>query len=165
MKHFPGHGSSKDDTHSGFADVTDTWQEYELVPYKKLIIENKVDLIMTAHIYNSNLDPDYPATLSKKILTDLLKSKLKYQGIIITDDMGMKAISDYYDFKQSIELAINAGNDILLFANNLTYNKNIAEDVLQTIKKLIREDRINIEQIRDSYYKIINFKKKLNDKF
>lgn len=162
IKHFPGHGSSCGDSHLGFTDVTGTWQECELIPYKELIKENKVDLIMTAHIFNAKLDPDYPATLSKKILTDLLRNKLKYRGIIITDDMGMKAIADYYDFEQSIELAINAGADILLFANNLAYNKNIAEDVVKTIKKLIKENKVDIKQIQDSYYKIINFKKRLS---
>ena len=162
LKHFPGHGSSKNDSHLGFTDVTDTWQEYELEPYKELIKNNMIDLIMTAHIFNSKLDPDYPATLSKNILTDLLKNKLKYNGIIITDDMSMKAITKYYNFENSIELAINAGADILLFANNITYNKNIAEDVLKIIKKLIKKNKIDIKQIEKSYYKIINFKKKLN---
>jgi beta-N-acetylhexosaminidase len=163
IKHFPGHGSSQNDTHQGLTDVTKTWQEYELYPYKELIKTKKIDIIMTAHIYNSKLDPDYPATLSKIILTDLLRDKLKYQGIIITDDMGMKAITKYYDFEKSIELAINAGADILLFANNMTYNKNIAEDVIQVIKKLINEEKIDIERIQKSYYRIMNFKKKLNN--
>ena len=67
VKHFPGHGSALGDSHEGLVDVTTTWNPRELVPFEQLIAKNKIDVVMTAHIYNRRLDPDYPATLSHKI--------------------------------------------------------------------------------------------------
>jgi beta-N-acetylhexosaminidase len=160
LKHFPGHGSSREDSHQGFTDVTLTWKEYELLPYEKLIDTGNIKFIMTAHIFNSNLDNDYPATLSKKILTDLLREKLKFQDIIITDDMNMKAITENYGFEQAIELSINAGADILLYANNISYDKHIAEKVFNAIKKLVNEGKIDPARIEESYDRIIDFKNK-----
>ncbi|HVT62008.1 MAG TPA: glycoside hydrolase family 3 N-terminal domain-containing protein, partial [Legionellaceae bacterium] len=100
-KHFPGHGSSLTDSHLGFVDVTDTWQDIELVPYQ-ILLKNPTlcSMIMTAHIVNRHLDPSgLPATLSRPILSDLLRKKLQFQGIIITDDMQMKAIADHYSLE------------------------------------------------------------------
>lgn len=83
LKHFPGHGSSKNDTHLGIADVTNTWEYRELTPYKKLLQEGSVDGIMTAHIVNKTLDArGYPGTLSDSILTHLLRTKIGYKGVI-----------------------------------------------------------------------------------
>ena len=85
LKHFPGHGSASGDTHIGLVDVTKSWQKSELEPYRTLIGEKKVDMIMTAHVINGNLDPDYPSSLSSKITTNLLRGTLGYDGVIITD--------------------------------------------------------------------------------
>ena len=120
-KHFPGHGSATGDTHEGFVDVTETWKEYELDPYKALINDpNSCGIIMTAHVKHYGLDSKgYPATLSKPILNDLLRGRLHFNGVVITDDMQMKAISDVYGLHEAIRLTINAGADIILFGNQL----------------------------------------------
>ena len=118
LKHFPGHGSSSGDTHEGFVDVSGTWSEKELEPYIALIDE--APMIMTAHIFNSKLDEKYPATLSYKINTSLLRGELGFGGVVVSDDMQMGAISKHYDLKESVTLAINAGVDMLLFANQLS---------------------------------------------
>jgi beta-N-acetylhexosaminidase len=76
IKHFPGHGSSANDSHLGLVDVTDSWSELELIPYRKLIHTGQVDAIMTGHVFNKHLDPLYPATLSNQIITQLLRQKL-----------------------------------------------------------------------------------------
>ncbi len=161
IKHFPGHGSSKGDSHKGFVDVTETWKELELIPFTDMINQDQVDILMSAHIFNGSLDPYYPATLSKKVLQDLLRGELKYDGVIISDDMNMSAITDHYGFERAIELAINAGVDILLFGNNLVYEKEIALKVHKAIRKLLDEDRITIDQINSSFNRIMSFKKKL----
>ena len=67
VKHFPGHGSSESDTHLGIADVSETWSDKELIPFRRLIKDNVVDLVMTSHVYNSKLDAEWPATLSEKV--------------------------------------------------------------------------------------------------
>ncbi len=161
IKHFPGHGSSKSDSHKGFVDVTETWDELELIPFKSMIDEGNVDIIMSAHIFNGGLDPLYPGTLSKIVITDLLRGHMNYRGVIISDDMNMSAITDHYGFKRSIELSINAGIDILLYGNNLIYEKNIARKVHGAIKELIQEGKVTENQINESFNRIMNLKKKL----
>jgi len=161
MKHFPGHGSSSADSHLGFVDVTHTWKTEELIPYSDIVSANLVDCIMTAHIFNANLDPKYPATLSSLIITGILRNQLKYSGVVISDDLTMKAITDYFGFETAIEKAINAGVDILLFGNNLIYDENIASKVISTIKKLVDEGKITKSRIDESYKRIINLKNKM----
>src|SRR5699024_4586289 len=112
LKHFPGHGSSEDDSHEGVTDVTMTWQEKELIPFRRLIATGNVDVVMTAHIYNAKLDPSYPATLSKPIITGLLRDSLNFDGVVISDDLQMKAIRSYYGLEKTIEMSIKAGVDI-----------------------------------------------------
>ena len=119
VKHFPGHGSAISDSHWGFVDVTQTWDPEELVPFRKLINEGRVDLVMTAHIFNQKLDPDYPATLSRKTLDGLLRKKLGFDGVIVTDDMYMEGIINKYSIERALVLAINAGADLICVGNNI----------------------------------------------
>lgn len=160
IKHFPGHGSSLEDSHLGMVDVSKLWNEIELIPYKKLISRKQVDMIMTAHIFNKNLDEKYPATLSKRILTGMLRESLAFNKVIITDDLAMKAISQNFGLEKSIELTINAGSDILLFANNSTYNQNIAKKVISIIKELVKAGKISEDRVEESYNRIMELKKK-----
>ncbi len=161
IKHFPGHGSSKDDSHKDLTDITNTWKEIELYPYEELIKQNKIEFIMAGHLFNKNLDDKYPATLSYKILKELLRDKMRYQGIIISDDMQMKAITKYYGLKRSIYLAINAGIDILIYGNNLEYDPEIAGKIFNVIKDLVKENKISYSRIKESYDRIIKIKKNL----
>lgn len=161
-KHFPGQGSARGDTHEGFVDVTETWSNPELIPYQKLIQNDAVDCIMTSHIINRNLDPDFPATLSCKILTDLLRTEMGYQGVIISDDPQMKAISKHYNLETTLKYMIRAGVDILCFGNNLVYVPNIMEIVVKTIVELVLSGQISESRIINSYTRIQQLKQKLN---
>ncbi|HJX02009.1 MAG TPA: glycoside hydrolase family 3 protein, partial [Candidatus Humimicrobiaceae bacterium] len=119
IKHFPGHGSSTEDSHLGLVDITDTYnEEAELFPYRKLIEDSKADIVMTAHIMNTDIDPDNPATLSSIFLQDILRGELNYEGVIVSDDMQMGAIVTNFGFEEAIVKAINAGCDLLIFSNN-----------------------------------------------
>src|SRR5688500_2585821 len=92
LKHFPGHGSSKDDTHLGIADVTNTWEKRELKPYEELIDDGYADAIMTSHIVNKKLDAEgYPGTLSDDILGGIVSKQLGVDGVVLTDDMQVLA--------------------------------------------------------------------------
>lgn len=162
LKHFPGHGSSRDDSHLGVVDVTDTWSKEELIPYEKLIQKNQADVIMTAHIFNAKIDSSYPATLSKPTITGLLRDKLGFDGIVITDDLMMGAIRNEYGLKTTINKALNAGVDILAFANNSVYDPDIIPKAHIIIKELIKEGKISRNQIDESYKRITNLKQKLN---
>ena len=119
LKHFPGHGSSSTDSHIGFVDIAGTWSEAELEPCAALIAEGLVDVIMTAHVFNANLDQTHPATLSHPVVTGILREQLGYDGVVMSDVIEMAAISANYGFEASVQLAIEAGVDILLYANEL----------------------------------------------
>jgi len=152
LKHFPGHGSSLGDSHKGFVDITNTWTKEELEPYKELIKTNNVKMIMTAHVFNANLDKKYPATLSYNVNTKLLRQEMKYNGVIISDDLQMGAIREHYNLKEIVTLSINSGVDILLFGNQLS-NQNI--DVLvDIILAQVKNGDIKIQRIIDSNKRI-----------
>ncbi len=162
LKHFPGHGSSTDDSHLGMVDVSRTWKNAELFPYSLLIDKELVDAIMTAHVYNEHLDPTYPATLSKRIITDLLRKKLGYDGVVISDDMQMGAIAKEYGLESAIFRAVEAGVDILAFANNSTFDVSIAQKAVEILKKLIKTKKISYKRIDESYNRIMNLKNGVN---
>ena len=153
LKHFPGHGSSLGDSHLGFVDITNTWSPKELEPYKYFIQNNRVDMIMTAHVYNKNLDKNYPATLSSEINTKLLRNKLGYEGVLISDDLQMSAISKHYNLKETLTLAINSGVNMLLFANQLAKPISLKE-IVDTIYSQILSEEISLEQIIKSNERI-----------
>ncbi len=161
-KHFPGHASAASDSHLGLTDVTNTWSETELEPYRQLISSGKCKMIMSAHVFNQNLDADYPATLSKKILTGILREKLGFSGVIVSDAMEMGAITDHFGQEEAIEKAINAGCDILVFSNNIsTYNEEIVPETVALIKKMIVDGKITKERIEQSYDRIMKLKGEL----
>lgn len=154
LKHFPGHGSSLGDSHKGFVDVGETWSPTELEPYKILIEQDQVDMVMTAHVFNTHIDDKYPATLSYRFNTDLLRNIIKFKGVIISDDLQMGAISKHYTLQQRTALAINAGVDILLFGNQL---ENVSvKELVNTIFKQVKSGAISLSRIKDSNAKIEN---------
>lgn len=163
LKHFPGHGSSKDDTHLGIADVTNTWEYRELTPYKKLLKEGYVDGVMTAHIVNKTLDArGYPGTLSDSIITHLLRRKIGYEGVVFSDDMQMHAITKHYGLEEAIKLAILAGVDIMTFSNNISgSDERTVDKVHSIIKKYVENGVISEKRIDESYQRIRTLKNSL----
>ncbi|MEX2476960.1 MAG: glycoside hydrolase family 3 N-terminal domain-containing protein [Gracilimonas sp.] len=161
LKHFPGHGSSTSDSHLGFTDVTDTWDESELIPYRKLFSEKEIHAVMTAHIFNANIDSLWPATLSNNTINGLLRDSLDFEGVVFSDDMQMDAIRAEYGLETAIEKAINAGVDILIFGNNLVYEENIAERAINIIQKLLREGKISKETVEASLARIDKLKEEV----
>lgn len=164
-KHFPGHGSSSSDSHLGFVDVTDVWQAQELEPYTAL--SSRADpcgMVMTAHVINRKLDDSgLPATLSHKMLTELLREKLQFSGVIITDGMQMGAIRDNFGLKQAITLAINAGADILIFANQLAPNEPDQDPkiLIDLIEKEVQLGHIPAATIDAAYQRIVHLKQRI----
>ena len=161
LKHFPGHGSSAGDSHLGLVDVTSTWDPIELRPYQDLINAGQTDLIMTAHVFNARLDPDQPATLSRAVITGLLREQLGYDGVVVSDDMQMGAIVQQYGFETALRLTIEAGVDIVAIANNLEYDETIAARSVDLIQRWVSEGRIGEERIETSYRRIRRVKDRL----
>ncbi len=158
IKHFPGHGSSREDSHLGFVDVTDTWSPEELVPYERLIASGLCDAVMTAHIFNSEIDPQFPATLSSSTINGILRDRLGFDGVVIADDLQMKAVSDRYGLETTIEAGLSAGLDILLFANNSVYDPEIAVKSVEIIRRLVRQGRVSERRIDESNRRILSLK-------
>jgi beta-N-acetylhexosaminidase len=160
LKHFPGHGSARGDTHLGLVDVTATWSEKELGPFYIFINSAACDAIMTAHVFNSKLDPKYPATLSRAIIHDLLRVKMKYDGVVFTDDMEMKAITSQFGLEEAIALAINAGVDILCFGNNMSFDAEIGRKASDLILRLVESGKIPESRIDESFARVQRLKQK-----
>ncbi|MEA3418254.1 MAG: glycoside hydrolase family 3 N-terminal domain-containing protein [Campylobacterota bacterium] len=162
IKHFPGHGSSTGDTHKGFVDVTQQWKKAELEPYRILIGQGRVDTVMVAHVFNKKIDSVYPATLSSKTVNGLLRKKLGFQGVVITDDLQMGAISKKYGLKNTIKLAVNAGDDILLFGNQLDPNHTVStKKLVDMMILLVKSGDIKQETIKRANVRVAKLKKKL----
>lgn len=159
LKHFPGLGSSTSASHLGVMDVTDTWSPEELIPYKILFEEKNINAVMTAHIYNANIDPDWPATLSPTTINGLLRDSLGFEGVVFSDDMQMEAIRSEYGLETAIEQSLNAGVDILMFGNNLVYEEDIAQKAIDIIQNLIAEGKVSEEAIRASLDRVAKLKK------
>jgi beta-N-acetylhexosaminidase len=160
LKHFPGHGSSQADSHLGLVDVTQTWSPDELIPYRKIIQAGEADAIMTAHVFNKTLDPNYPATLSKPTITGLLREKLGFDGIVFSDDMQMRAIASHYGLETAVRQSIEAGVDILVIGNNTgQFVPDIATQVTTIIKRLVQNGTLSEQRIEESYQRIIQFKR------
>jgi len=160
LKHFPGHGSSEKDSHDGFTDITETWKKSELQPYSAMIASGMCDAVMSSHVFNANLDADYPGTLSQKIITAMLRDSLGWDGCIFSDDMNMGAIAKNFGLKESIALAINAGVDVLIFSNNASegYDPLLAQKALNAILELVNEGVITEQRIEESYRRIMRVK-------
>jgi len=161
LKHFPGHGSSFADSHLGFVDVTKTWSPVELKPYEDIIKMGLADTVMTAHVFNANLDANNCTTLSKPIVTGLLRGKIGFDGVVISDCMNMEAIRGNYSFEDAIKRAIDAGVDIILISNNMVYDEDVAARAAATIKGLLKNGQITQDRINESYERVRKLKSRL----
>ena len=158
-KHFPGYGSTTVDSHYELPVLTKTKEELwesDLIPFQNAI-HNQAEVIMIGHLAIPNItNNNIPSSLSKEIITDLLKNELNYKGIVITDALNMKAITKYYSESQIYEMAINAGVDILLMPEH-------PEMAINMIKDSIEKGKIKESQINDSVKKILTLKYKYLD--
>jgi beta-N-acetylhexosaminidase len=161
LKHFPGHGSAIQDSHLGFTDITNTWADSELVPYRELISTGYNDMIMTGHLYNAQLDSVYPASLSKNVITGILRDSLGFEGVVISDELFMGAITANYSFEEAIVLAINAGTDILLYRDNYYNGVSLVAEAVRIIRKNIDQGDIALSKIEASYEKIMALKTRI----
>ena len=121
-KHFPGHGSAADDTHLGLADITASWTEEELVPYREILPQSPPAMVMPGHIVHRDMTGNLPASLSPEAVQGLLRGEFGWDGVVITDDLQMQAVEGRYSTKEALRLAVEAGADILLLGNNLHHD-------------------------------------------
>jgi beta-N-acetylhexosaminidase len=165
LKHFPGHGSSAEDTHEGFVDVTGRWQPVELEPYRAMIDTGLADMVMVAHLYNSEIQGggarQLPASLSRTWIEDVLRSELGFTGVAITDDLEMGAIRSRFDLHDTVVTAVEAGVDILLFSNSAAYDPALGTEIYQVLVDEGRADPAFADRIAQSYERIIALKRQM----
>ncbi|QOR67042.1 beta-N-acetylhexosaminidase [Cytobacillus suaedae] len=158
LKHFPGHGDTNLDSHLELPTIThsmDRLEEVELVPFKKCILEG-ADTVMSAHVYFPAIEKQsgVPATMSKSIITGLLREKLGFQGVVTTDCMEMKAISDTIGTAQGAVEAIKAGVDLIM----VSHLPNLQKDSIAAIEKAVENGEISIEQIDAALERVLKLK-------
>lgn len=158
VKHFPGHGDTFVDSHLELPvvnkDLT-SLKKLELIPFNNAI-KNHVDMLMVTHILMKKLDSNYPASMSKTIITGLLRKQLGFEGIVITDDMTMGAISKHYNLKDAVVRSVNAGSDIILVGHGM---ENI-RSVYNSLYTAAKNHTISEATINKSVYRILSLKRK-----
>lgn len=174
LKHFPGHGNTDTDSHTGLPCINSTYDELkkcELIPFKECI-DNGAEMIMTAHIQYPNIEKNtytsiydgkeifLPATLSKTIITDILRNDMGYDGIVVTDAMEMDAIKKHFNKIDAMKLAINAGVDILLCPGDIITESDAAEfeNLIKQLSKAADNGEISIDNVNSSVKRILKLK-------
>nr|WP_225941908.1 beta-N-acetylhexosaminidase [Sporosarcina limicola] len=163
VKHFPGHGDTAVDSHFDLPQVNkniDELQDLELIPFKQSI-ENGADVIMVAHILLPKIDAKFPSSLSKSIITDLLRNKLGFDGVVMTDDMTMRAITKHFDIGQAAVESVKAGSDIIMVAHD--YEK--VKAAVNALRIAVQGGEITEDRINTSVKRVIQLKRnyEMND--
>lgn len=155
-KHFPGHGDTAVDSHVGVPVINKSLEELkklELIPFK-YAIDNGVEMIMVGHLYLPQLDKDYVASISKNIVTKLLREELGFNGVVVTDDMIMEGVKGKYPTNESAIKAIEAGNDLIIVSAGIQDQNSAIGGVIEAVRSgVITEKRIN-----ESVYRILKLK-------
>ena len=155
-KHFPGHGRSRGDSHDGFVDITATWSEEELDPFVRLIGSGHARYIMGGHLTHQQLDPSgVPVTFSTPILTGILRERLGFDGIIMTDDLDMGAIRSHYDQRTAVIRSIQAGNDVIMMSNSAAPDPELPQRFVEWVLAALESGDLSEGAIRSSYRRII----------
>ena len=162
LKHFPGHGSSWTDSHEQFVDLTKSWQAKELLPYKNLVKRNLVDMVMVGHLYHPQFsDGDQlPASLSRRAI-DHLRGDIGFQGLVVTDDLGMGAIKKYFRFEDALIKAVHAGNDILLLVDHKLASPEGIKRIHSIIKQAVRAKKLSVQTLQKASARVMAAKQRL----
>lgn len=163
VKHFPGHGDTSVDSHKQLPVVNKSLEElsgFELLPFQEAI-RSGADAVMVGHLLMKKLDPDNPASISKAVVTDLLREKLGFNGVVITDDMTMKGLTEGNDIGAAAVDAILAGGDVLL----VCHENELQKKVLDTVIARVKDGTVSQQRLDDSVYRILSLKAKykIND--
>ena len=167
-KHFPGHGNTSTDSHSGIPKVNRSLEEIEsidLLPFRAAI-DAGVDIMMTSHIVFDALDPEHPATLSSKILIEYLRNKLGFKGVVITDSFNMGAIQKSYDPSEAAIATILAGADMIMLAEERYSEEDVGDyvksqmEMIDRVEQAVMEGRISMARLNEAYNRIISLKER-----
>src|SRR5262245_21347707 len=159
-KHFPGHGSSSADSHKVLADISNTWREIEIEPYRTLAKEGLLDGVMLGHLYHPRFSDGakLPASLSGRAVAALRDTG--FTGVVVSDDMEMGAVRDY-SLDERVVKAVNAGTDLLVFSNVTLRDPELGTKLHAIIADAVRDDRISRSRIEKAYGKIMLLKRRI----
>jgi beta-N-acetylhexosaminidase len=163
-KHFPGHGSSRADSHKTLADISDTWREIELEPYRQLAKDGLLDAVMIGHLYHPRFSDGarLPASLSRRAITALrAKGYIGFQGVVVSDDMEMGAVRGEYSLEERIIKAVNAGTDLIVFSNEKSHDPELGVKVHTVMSESVKDGRISRARIEQAYGRIMLLKRRL----
>jgi beta-N-acetylhexosaminidase len=164
-KHFPGHGSAQNDPHEQVVDISRTWREVELDPFRGLIKSDPTDMVMVGHLIHPRFsDGDRPASLSRLAIKGTLREQLEYHGLVVSDDLDMGAIRTRYGIEEAAVMAIEAGNDLVVVANTKMPDPFIADKIIAAVSRAISEGRISREAVEQSYHRILAAKDRLAER-
>jgi beta-N-acetylhexosaminidase len=162
LKHFPGHGSSTADSHEGFVDITGTWREIELEPYRAMIADGLADFVMVGHLIDTDVAAEgMPSSLSPEWIEDVLRDELGYDGVVISDDLEMGAIRDHFSLSEAVVRAVEAGTDVLLFSNTADYRPGLGDEVRGILVSAANADPTFRDRIEESYARIVRLKQRI----
>ena len=156
MKHFPGHGNVEADSHTAKV-VIENFDYDELKPYFDAVRKNEAKMIMVGHIYLMQRDAELPASLSPAVIDGLLRGELKFDGVVISDDMLMGGLKDF-TLQEKVINFINAGGDVMLFSDYKIDGRRTAELVTQLVVDAVGAKQIPKERIEESYERIMKLK-------
>jgi beta-N-acetylhexosaminidase len=154
IKHFPGEGSATGNTDHGVVDVTASWSDVELRPFRDLVTADLPAGVMVGHIVNGQLDPGIPASLSKPTVTGLLRGQLGWRGVVVSDDLQAPAITAQFGAAEAVARSIEAGVDLLLFANQQVYDPDIVDHTISAVLDLVDQGRISEARLDASVARI-----------
>ncbi len=162
VKHFPGHGSSWSDSHKQFVDLTKTWKDIELEPYRALARDGAIDTLMVGHLYHPAFSNNQrlPATLTSTAIEGWVRGRLGFQGVVITDDLEMGAIARYHNLRTTLIKAVQSGNDILMFSTAGADPKFVPK-ATQILRKAVNDGTIARKRIAQAYARIKSLKQRL----
>ncbi|WP_168119423.1 beta-N-acetylhexosaminidase [Paenibacillus sp. HB172176] len=158
VKHFPGHGDTSVDSHHDLPIVKKTLEQlsqFELLPFEEAIKED-VDAIMVAHLLMLQIDDQHPASISKAVITDLLRKQLSYDGVVITDDMTMGGLMKGNNIGEAAVASILAGSDLILVG----HDSSLQLEVLKSLKQAVNSGQISEERLNESVSRILRLKNK-----
>lgn len=162
LKHFPGLGSADKDSHLHLPDVTAHWDESELLPYREAFRRGWPGMVLAAHVYHRGLDAALPSSLSPAVIEGLLRRGLGWDGVVISDDLQMGAVAGGgRSLEETVRLAVLAGNDILLFGNNLDYEADLHGRAFRAVVALVESGEVGRERLERSWRRIQGLKGRL----
>lgn len=162
VKHFPGEGHSHEDSHDDLPDISSTWSDRDLDPFRELIARGQVSAVMSGHVRLAAVDPDpVPVTLSSKAITGLLRDTLGFGGLTLTDDLDMAAVSATGDRRSAVLRALAAGNNLLMLRNRHRFDPDLPNSVAAWVEEAVKTGSLPKTLIADSAERVRRFRQTL----